>query len=823
VLGITTFVVLDCWPLRCTLAVKIFMQQAYKSIQEIKANLWYFRVLKFIKNLPFKFTVILRLVWLLFPSVFFVGATYFCFWDLPQGKDVLIAALETKWTRGLILLAIIFFSLVTWYSSRVLVYQRPQLFKDSHILSFHFPRVLGFSVYSILILAMLKIPPLPEQHFSFRISLTTANILFALSILVYYPILYILIKKYRDKNLVKKRKNQVKSAAEEKAQKLKFRFLYTLLGCVLGLMLSANFFLYGNLYGWFFWLSLIVVQFIYLTVVIVRRGRLPENNKDPQMPLTYKNFKAWQAYQQTEGKQIPNNLWRKVLYYSNISNKELWFFRLYNFISAASLLIYLFVINKYSFAVTLGALGTLMLAFGILSGIFSVVSYCSVIYRVNFHVLLLIIAFLMGGIFEPHKVNIISSTSTDYRGNKNQRPLLKEYFINWLANHKTELDSAKTELPLLFVLADGGASRSGYWTATVLGTLEDSTNGNFSNHLFCLSGASGGSVGNGTFMALLKDKKELKTHFDHGFKNGAASFLKNDFLSFTLARMLGPDIIRPMFAFIPINTMGDRAEALENAMELAGDNERTFLHSRFKAGFGTLIANRPETNTLPIFCINCTRMQDGKPSVVSTIKLQSQIFGKRLDVLDELDSAEDLKISTAVALGARFPYISPAGRIKNSYYVDGGYFDNSGSGFVLETITELRKLQNDPDVKKISSNIGKLSFYIIHIQNGEAGDITPTKIHPLMNDLAAPVSTLVGAYGTQTSVNDWRLEKYMAEIDSVKNRTHYFKVNLHSEKDTADSYPMNWAISQYYINRMDAQLKNRQMKILLDTLKSKIK
>jgi len=32
------------------------------------------------------------------------------------------------------------------------------------------------------------------------------------------------------------------------------------------------------------------------------------------------------------------------------------------------------------------------------------------------------------------------------------------------------------------------------------------TNGKFDEHLFCLSGASGGSVGNGTYFALLYNK-----------------------------------------------------------------------------------------------------------------------------------------------------------------------------------------------------------------------------------------------------------------------------------------------------------------------------
>lgn len=796
------------------------MKKQPKTIVEIKKQLWWYRILNFIGNIPFKFSVLLRLVWLLFPSVLFIAATFFCFWSLPQGKDVLISTLERGWTRGLILLAVLFFSLVTWYSSRMLVYRKQLLYTDSKTLSFHGPRVLGFTVYSILILSMLKIPSLAEQHFTIRVSDKTAGWLLIASFFVYAG-LYLLFKKFRESKLVSVKRNVIKSDLEIKKETIRFRTIYRLIGGFVVLILAVNFFLYHLIGGWFFWVSLILLQCCFLFIVVVRRGKLPDNY-DPEMPLHFPSFKKWQEYEGTKGRVVNSNIWQKFHYYANISTQEKWFFKVYNGIAVISMIIYILVIKKYSFAVTLGSLGTIMLAFGILAGIFSIISFVSLIYRINFHVILLIIAFIVGSKFEPHNVNIVTNSKANYKKDTTQRPVLKEYFKQWLISRKAELDTTRNEYPLFFVLADGGASRSGYWTASVLGKLQDTTGGKFSHHLFCLSGASGGSVGNGTFMALLKYRNELAVHNNHTYKNGATSFLKSDFLSYTLARMLGPDIIRPMFSFIPTRTIGDRSVALEKAMEQAGNKDSTFLFSRFQTAFNEFTPGTNPADSLPIFCINCTRMQDGRPSVVSNIKLESRIFGKRIDILNELDSGQDLKLSTAVALGARFPYISPAGRINNSYYVDGGYFDNSGSGFVAEMITELRKLQsNDFDVMNISPGVKKLGFYIIHVQNGEAGDITPKKIHPLMNDLAAPVNTLVGAYGTQTSVNDWRLQKYMNELDSLNNNGFYFKVNLHRDKEKGDSYPMNWAISQYYINRMDAQLNNSQMQVLVRFLNRK--
>ena len=84
------------------------------------------------------------------------------------------------------------------------------------------------------------------------------------------------------------------------------------------------------------------------------------------------------------------------------------------------------------------------------------------------------------------------------------------------------------------------------------------------------------------------------------------------------------------------------------------------------------------------------------PAVISNIDFSDPRFNQRLDFLDLLDEKKDIKLSTAVVLGASFPYVSPAGRVdsagkktKANYFVDGAYFDNSGSGVVNEMVNIL--------------------------------------------------------------------------------------------------------------------------------------
>src|SRR5690606_139802 len=128
---------------------------------------------------------------------------------------------------------------------------------------------------------------------------------------------------------------------------------------------------------------------------------------------------------------------------------------------------------------------------------------------------------------------------------------------------------------------------------------------------------------------------------------------------------------------------------LEYAIEHAAPDS-VIMRKAFRQRMSGLIARwQDSAYQLPILCINTTRMQDGVPGIVSNILIDSVTFGKRVDVLGLLKPGEDMRLSTAVVLGARFPYVSPAGRIENNYFVDGGYFDNSGAGAVHEMLQQL--------------------------------------------------------------------------------------------------------------------------------------
>ena len=65
-----------------------------------------------------------------------------------------------------------------------------------------------------------------------------------------------------------------------------------------------------------------------------------------------------------------------------------------------------------------------------------------------------------------------------------------------------------------------------------MGYLQDKSGAAFSDHLFCLSGASGGSVGNATFFSLLMNKDRVPLKGDSSFRT--ASGLRPIFAAISL-------------------------------------------------------------------------------------------------------------------------------------------------------------------------------------------------------------------------------------------------------------------------------------------------
>lgn len=717
-----------------------------------------------INKLLQRLAILLQVCWVFFPGILFLAIGYFFFTDFIQGKDIIITGLKSRQTGLFFIIGLFFWVLITWYTSRLIAYNNDNLFHKAKEELYQTPRILGFLCFTIIIIALCII------KFNENTAIIQIGIL--ISSLLLFGTLHPLFEKL---------KNQ-----KDRNQLLEYRkAIWIIYLFLIALMVSLNSFTS-------YIIILPIIQIGYLFVVVTRRKISQTNitrNKLPEQPFinkarrNYRNLIFWIF---TDKARRKDPLKSEIL----IQTEKNIFFLFASF-SLLGLIVYVSAIFSLSFSRYITSLPIILLSFGILLGAGNILALFSNKQKINFH-FLFIAALIIGGYFtEPHRV--LLTKSNPEKNVYENRQQLKSYFKDWISERRLQIeDDTRKEYPIYFVLADGGASRSAYWTASVLSRLEKETKGGFSENLFCLSGASGGSLGNMAFYAAYSNNNR------DSLLREVQQYLSNDFLSFPLVRLMGPDILLPL---LPVQIVRDRAVALEQAMKYVPHENS--ISQFMKKDFSELLNKDHNARKKPIICINCTRMQDGSPAVLSNIEINKEVFGNRIDVLKLLNKGEDISVATSVVLGARFPYFSPAGSIKNQYFVDGGYFDNSGAGVVHEIILELQKIIIDSLQTNPNHPYKKIRFHVIHVANQPSEDIKIQKIHPLINDLAAPIKTIIGSYASQTNINDLRLYKNLMEI--YKGDTTYQKINLYKPSDS-DTYPMNWSISDRSLSRMNMRL-----------------
>jgi hypothetical protein len=334
---------------------------------------------------------------------------------------------------------------------------------------------------------------------------------------------------------------------------------------------------------------------------------------------------------------------------------------------------------------------------------------------------------------------------------------------HWLRDNHLQADQASDNSPsiqqtgpkvspVVFVSAAGGGSRAAYWTAAILGALEDQTDRKFSNHLIAISGVSGGSLGAAIYRSLLSAGERVSNYQQAGQEAAAG-----DFLGPVLAAMATHDILPPLSGADrsyaseeEIIFHGDRAVAIEQAWERSWSRAVCGSDSKdcpnlFAGSFMKLFNERP----LPALLLNGTAVETGARVVTSSLRIECDSFGanqpqpctsRMRDISDflahladhtpEKKGALDIRVSTAVSNSARFPVVLPAATANialsvpqtgpqppdkppqrvpvEARMVDGGYFENFGATTMHELILELgEKLKNRqlaPVIVQISSD-----------------------------------------------------------------------------------------------------------------------
>ena len=388
--------------------------------------------------------------------------------------------------------------------------------------------------------------------------------------------------------------------------------------------------------------------------------------------------------------------------------------------------------------------------------------------------------------------------------------------------------------PLYIVASEGGGIRAAYWTAAVLGTIQDEQPA-FADHVFAISGVSGGSLGAAVFVSLLPDGRDRKD-----FTQRAESMLGRDFLSPATAAMLCPDFIQ---RFWPRGyTWLDRGRWIERSWENAWRDTMqragTKNPDRFAQSFLDLW--RADTDYMPNLCLNGTSVERGKRVIASNLLIRWQEFLDADDAIERLMPIKDqgnddkrarpgidLPISAAAHLSARFTYVSPAGKFPpdGAHVVDGGYFENSGATTALDLLREITR-----EMSRTGNNLSDTVPKLIMISNNPTANVPipdnawkkmtvtteaekrRSEPSTFLEDAMAPVDALLhtrdarGTYAQRAIGHAQRI--FYENLDGKLPSNQKAEVYYFSLAPADVPLPLGWMLSNGAAHAMQLQLKD---------------
>jgi len=364
---------------------------------------------------------------------------------------------------------------------------------------------------------------------------------------------------------------------------------------------------------------------------------------------------------------------------------------------------------------------------------------------------------------------------------RQRRALLHEHFGRWMAQQ------AGGE-PVYMVAVAGGASRAAYWAGMALGQLHDKAAADgrrFGENIYMLSGISGGSLGAAAFataLAAMPERGRVTERLD--------AMLGRDFLGPVVGMMLYPDLVQRLFPLLDKLHVADRSRGLEEAW--AAD-WRAGVPAAAAAWWQQPIVqpyfDQPGRR-LPSLLLNTVRLEDGQRM------LQSNLAFDLPDAFDLLAAGFDtrqLTLAGAVHNSARFPYVSPPGRVRVvsddavwGHLGDGGYHEATGAASLADVIELLmgkglivRDAQGRLMACAAPGGSCTSPVVIVMLDNtpgpygaawrrdatGKPRDAEPLDLQPSWpaNEVTAPPQGLVRAWTSNGTRADWRLSRLAGE------------------------------------------------------------
>ncbi|HEX9945485.1 MAG TPA: hypothetical protein VGG03_26020 [Thermoanaerobaculia bacterium] len=440
---------------------------------------------------------------------------------------------------------------------------------------------------------------------------------------------------------------------------------------------------------------------------------------------------------------------------------------------------------------TLGSMAIVLLAMALWVSFGSILVFVGMKARMPILTLLLLVAVLSSRWADNHVLRTLSGTSDLVSA----RPTVTQAFDRWSARLAHDYPAEGTH-PVFIVATEGGGIRAAYWTAAVLTALDDGIPG-FRDHLFAVSGVSGGSVGAATYASLVTRQVDSPGALPR-LRPAAQRMLAHDALAPTLAAMTQQDFVQ---RFIAYPFLPDRARALEGGWERAWQ-ETNAGDDRFGQGFLTLMHGREDR--MPSLFLNGTAVETGERMIGSNCRITPAEFSDALDVFAA--AGFDLRVSTTAHNSARFTYVSPAGTFLRNplgypgspydckpgkrceHVVDGGYFDNSGAITAAEIVNVIRR--------RAAQNHVAIAPYVLVIRYLA---LNPAPVAPELwaNEALSPVRALANARGSRAVLA-------VAQLTPLTD-TPVIQFRLLQYPNTVPM-PLGWLLSLHTRGAIDAQM-----------------
>jgi hypothetical protein len=344
--------------------------------------------------------------------------------------------------------------------------------------------------------------------------------------------------------------------------------------------------------------------------------------------------------------------------------------------------------------------------------------------------------------------------------------------------------------PVLIVAARGGGSYALAEAALFLARMQDRCP-IFSQHIFAMSTVSGGSIGGAAFAAYarshIRNIPWEPCHFGPAKKGPVESRLE----AFADADLLSPLIGSALFAdllqrFLPFPISGlDRAHALASAIERSWAAADPATSNPFTEAF---VDQWDPTSATPSLLINTTEVESGRRRLISPFPINPSQpadpawfydppgvapFYREPPLMTANEPVkEDLPLSQAAEISARFPWILPAATLPRGraalHLVDGGYFDNSGIETALDLMEVLIGLRNAFRRSELPPADPRRNFelYLLIVSGSDTASLSEITGRNTAEELSTPVRALLSAREARGELTAQRVQSIQYLVDS---------------------------------------------------------